>query len=518
MIRQEMDTKQMEGDNKRETQERWLGSGLPKALKNAPNLVAGGLMATTGLLPMAGKTEANKSVDEGRVAGPNPVVEQSNPGGGEKLRQKEAEIKVNEIPSANLEKSELDSVDQSGGVMTLEVGSVLSGLVDKLQPLMIEGEMSMQVAFVTGKDGVTTGVPFLRVDKEGGSGLKQGSIVYSVGDRIGHMEPVEVEGYGLTTPVLMVMTEDLHKYLVGDGEESFGLITADGGKLEVPEVGKWVAVTTWSDGEEMIPVSLDAVKVKNGEPIAIVISSAMAGEKEAPATPTPPRNGEVRLVSAEVGNPQEDSMDMWVSGEYEFTDEDRLVGPFGEPYRLGYVGDEIKDPNKERLTQFVGELLEVEVVGGRLIGYVGFEDVSGTKFFIPFDFGRIDDQIVKRGWMEYPGKELLPSGSLQGQPMVPGELVEKLEQSEGKIMKVDVMVGLVGATRPDDPERAEYFDAVVAEVGPFFEESQKINGFIFEMIAGRFDPSTAPGEVNRKYDPDGLIVPAAVGVSIATGQ
>ncbi len=78
----------------------------------------------------------------------------------------------------------------------------------------------------------------------------------------------------------------------------------------------------------------------------------------------------------------------WNSGKTILKDEDRFTFPSG-PGNLGFINVEPPDPNK-RSYLYHGLLLGTDTIDNHTIAYVGFEDVDGNRFFVPFNFGDLD--------------------------------------------------------------------------------------------------------------------------------
>jgi hypothetical protein len=213
---------------------------------------------------------------------------------------------VTRLPDVDMSEAELASANDTDGVIEMEANSPLSRLAIGLQERVNEAnsggtERAALNVFLVGDSAPAalarargTALPYMEIKSDqtraGDWVLREGSIVFprqvdAYGEiEYGYMEPVEVQGYGLTRPLLTPVTSDLRRYFQDLG-------------LRSPSVGDWVAMTVIDRGDSVIPVSL-AVTNQAGEPMAVVIS--FGANQEAPATPIPtlaPVMGEVVLIA-----------------------------------------------------------------------------------------------------------------------------------------------------------------------------------------------------------------------------
>lgn len=213
---------------------------------------------------------------------------------------------VTRLPDVDMSEAELASANDTDGVIEMEANSPLSRLAIGLQERVNEANSggteraALNVSLVGDSAPAAlarargTALPYMEIKSDqtraGDWVLREGSIVFprqvdAYGEiEYGYMEPVEVQGYGLTRPLLTPVTSDLRRYFQDLG-------------LRSPSVGDWVAMTVIDRGDSVIPVSL-AVTNQAGEPMAVVIS--FGANQEAPATPIPtlaPVMGEVVLIA-----------------------------------------------------------------------------------------------------------------------------------------------------------------------------------------------------------------------------
>lgn len=225
---------------------------------------------------------------EGAVKAKEVYAEQP-PAISERLEQTGEGTEVTPLPDAGLTAGELASLES--GQLVVEPGSELDKLVESLELKLPEGG-SLKVVYSADEEGggSMTALPFIELTEAGRIDeidLKAGSIVFVTGvdesgaPTYGYLEPVEVEGYGETKPMFKTMSLELADYIST-------LKTAGGGAIGAPDVGEWVAMTAVGDpGNEGFVIPVTIVGRDGEEAIAIVISSVMAGEPEAPATPEP---------------------------------------------------------------------------------------------------------------------------------------------------------------------------------------------------------------------------------------
>lgn len=216
---------------------------------------------------------------------------------------------VTRLPDVDMSEAELASANDTDGVIEMEANSPLSRLAIGLQERVNEANSggteraALNVSLVGDSAPAAlarargTALPYMEIKSDqtraGDWVLREGSIVFprqvdAYGEiEYGYMEPVEVQGYGLTRPLLTPVTSDLRRYFQDLG-------------LRSPSVGDWVAMTVIDRGDSVIPVSL-AVTNQAGEPMAVTIS--FGTNQEAPATPIPtlaPVMGEVVLIAEPV--------------------------------------------------------------------------------------------------------------------------------------------------------------------------------------------------------------------------
>jgi hypothetical protein len=431
---------------------------------------------------------------------------------------------ITSLPDADLSSTEINSIDieAENPTVTPEPDSEMDQLIGNLQSKLESAQqqfgvdsVTLRIAFVPSENAPSefsrahgTGMPYLMINGEGvsidGLALDRGSIVFQTGENngqptYGYLEPVEVEGYGATTPVIEPMTAQLHDYLTD--------LNAD---LEVPAEGDWVALSFAGDR----PVSL-AANNDAGEPIAIVISFGEG--QEAPTTPEAPVVG-VAIAEADVSQETnlEQSLDNWVSGETVLNDEDYFQLN-GKPYPLGIMGDEKKDlgdPSTHGSQGYDGRLLGDEVVDGHLIVYLGFEDQDHHRFYAPFDFGDVtDDSLVNIALMPNPqgNRDMFPLGNLRADIVHPAALEQRVDGLVGRVVHVNTQgPAYVEQIMQHDSTNHDLVQALIARATPQFPLVLAFQDYMFAIHQGRpFSEDTAPDYINKRvtrYDAANLMM------------
>lgn len=351
---------------------------------------------------------------------------------------------VTRLPDVDMSEAELASANDTDGVIEMEANSPLSRLAIGLQERVNEANSggteraALNVSLVGDSAPAAlarargTALPYMEIKSDqtrvGDWVLREGSIVFprqvdAYGEiEYGYMEPVEVQGYGLTRPLLTPVTSDLRRYFQDLG-------------LRSPSVGDWVAMTVIDRGDSVIPVSL-AVANQAGEPMAVVIS--FGANQEAPATPIPtlaPVMGEVVLIAEPVVEYQVDPTGEIMETMPRKWDEVEIVN---NGARMGIPNGEVpagvyNDPNG--LTYLVGRFERV-YRGGNLENdsdiWYGELQVQGQRVTVMINFGSYDVGISDLpGWSEeYGGSPRVAIGQrVNGFPAL--QVVEYLQQNPG---------------------------------------------------------------------------------------
>ncbi len=229
----------------------------------------------------SGMENRGPTVAEGQVK----VVEQED----------QAENGVNPL-GVELTAAEIASIQPLTGDITPEAGSALNQAVEALRQQLDQinqanGGQVGTVRYASGEyQGTTRGLAYLaiehdnvRVDSRGTTyELSSGDFAFIGPDgQMSYMQPMEVEDYGHTEPVIVMMTEELHEYLRPGNDPARGLTTVDGQPIPIPDVGQLFAIT----GIKLENGSYLVVNMAGwwGEPVAFQISHA--GGEEAPPTP-----------------------------------------------------------------------------------------------------------------------------------------------------------------------------------------------------------------------------------------
>jgi len=437
------------------------------------------------------------------------------------------------LVDVDLTPSELESVRDDE--IVLESGSDLSEQRDRFVEMMgdmAEEEVRLMVVYSeSGLDGGkgVQGMMFLEIEADeveiNDWVLNKGSIVFEMvgvdgSEDFGYMMPVEVEGYGMTRPVLMPMGEDLRNYLLSLG-------------LQIPPVDDWVAMTVLDLGGGMMrPVTL-GVYDQNGIPLGLVISQRDGREAPSVAAPTSPASGEgeggVRLVgwSGEGGVVREREvaelsvvLGDWLSGVTELEDE-RRFRENGERLMLGvfpeFVARKDLDNFPGRLV-LMGKILAMDEVDEHLIVYMGFEDRNGGRFYVPFDFGRLGEDGFIVSLFPQITDSIFPSGNRTPEQVRGGQ------QLRNRIMELGLLGDVVmfsifgeGMTKIKEHvdissypvEAQEMVDESILRVSEQIELVREFEDFMYRIQSGEVTARDVGEWANglvESYDPKELMV------------
>lgn len=228
-----------------------------------------------------------------------------------------------------------------------------------------------------------------------------------------------------------------------------------------------------------------------------------------PQTPEAPR---FRL-RPEAMMPLEENLERWLSGERVVRDEERFVSD-GEPFRLGYLSETL--PGQDNLSEaYVGVVLGNEVVDNHLIVYVGFEDVGGGRFYVPFSFGPFNSEAVTVGVWENPGRQLAQIGNVSpSEILTPEALQERIVGLTGEVVRISTLIRI--PPRPDGlpAEAIEQYQSAVEIYGPHTEANLGIGRYVYARTTGA-DGGIVPSVVNSRCVRVDDSVPMALDILIA---